>query len=274
MDYQPQSTWRLLIHDHLDGATNMAIDEAIADAVRERIAPPTLRFYQWRPAALSLGRMQKIATVDRERCAERGYDLVRRSSGGRAVLHIDELTYSITAAETEPCMMGGIIPSYRRISEGMVRGLAQIDIQADQTEERPDRGAESGPICFDVSSMYELTFGGRKVIGSAQKRSKGVVMQHGAIPLGGDIGRITDILTYTPEEREAERTRIRSLATTIEDVAGQRLPAIYVADAIAAGLSKKLNVGLVSAELTDFERDRYQQLRAEKYANSDWTERL
>ena len=274
MDYQPQSTWRLLIHDHLDGATNMAIDEAIADAVRERIAPPTLRFYQWQPACLSIGRMQKIVTVDGTRCAERGWDIVRRSSGGRAVLHIDELTYSMTAAETEPCMVGGIIPSYRRISDGIMQGLAQIHIQADQTEERPGRKAESGPICFDVSSMYELSFGGRKVIGSAQKRSKGVVMQHGAIPLGGDIGRITDALAYSPEEREVERARIRALATTIEDVAGQRLPAIYVADAIATGLAKKLNVGLVSAELTEFERDRYQQLRAEKYAHPDWTERL
>src|SRR2546423_5590703 len=99
-------TWRLVVHSACDGATNMAIDEAILESVGAGHAPPTLRFYSWQPACLSLGYAQHIRDADLDRLRANGWGLVRRPTGGRAILHTDELTYSITLPEAHPIMAG------------------------------------------------------------------------------------------------------------------------------------------------------------------------
>ena len=269
----PRTTWRLLIDPPQDGATNMAIDEAITEAVRSGDTLPTLRFYQWTPACLSLGRMQAAATVDFVRCAARGWDVVRRSSGGRAVLHEHELTYSVIARDDEPRVAGGIMQSYQHLSDGLLNGLLRLGLTPDQTLTRPSRDAEKGPICFDVPAAYEITHGGRKLVGSAQKRSRDIVLQHGAIPLRGDVSRIVDALAMDAEERELERARVSSLATTIEAELGTEIGTQAVIRHLVGGFAEVLNIGFVSAELTPQEHTRAQTIRSEKYANPLWTNR-
>src|SRR5437870_580846 len=100
--------WRLLVDEALPGAVNMAIDEALLDSVA-RGGPPAIRFYTWRPATLSLGVNQPVGEVDREACTRLGFDVVRRPTGGRAVLHQHELTYSLAAPENDPLVSGGVI---------------------------------------------------------------------------------------------------------------------------------------------------------------------
>src|SRR5512147_2962821 len=112
------TAWRLLNTDHLDGATNMAIDEAISRAVQANRVPPTLRFFGWQPACLSLGQAQPGGDVDLAACRAAGVDVVRRPTGGRAILHTDELTYSAIAPEREPRVAGTIVESYKRLSAG------------------------------------------------------------------------------------------------------------------------------------------------------------
>jgi len=103
----------------------MAIDEAILCAVAAGLAPPTLRLYAWAPPCLSLGRAQPLADVDLEALRAAGFDLVRRPTGGKAILHADELTYSVIAPESEPRVAGGVIESYRRLSRGLVCALEE-----------------------------------------------------------------------------------------------------------------------------------------------------
>lgn len=102
-----QATWRLVLTEPTDGPMNMATDQAIMEAVAEGRVPPTLRFFAWQPPCLSLGYTQPIADVDREQLAVRGWDLVRRMTGGRAILHTDELTYSVTVRADDPIVAGG-----------------------------------------------------------------------------------------------------------------------------------------------------------------------
>lgn len=270
----PRSTWRLLRVQTHDGASNMAIDEAIADAVRAGDVLPTLRFYQWGPSCLSLGRMQSAESVDVARCHEQGWDIVRRSSGGRAVLHIDELTYSIAAPEDEPRMAGGIMPSYRRLSEALLAGMERAGIYADQSDTRVGSNKNKGPICFDLPGAYEITHRGRKLVGSAQKRSRGVVLQHGAIPLQGDIARIVDGLMMDEALREQERVRMRELATTVSAELGTALSLPAFERHLVGGFAAALNVKFVASGLTDQEQDAAAQIRSEKYGNPKWTNRL
>ena len=270
----PRATWRLLLPQAHDGATNMAVDEAIAEAVRAGNVLPTLRFYQWQPACLSLGRLQSAAAIDFPRCHDLGWDVLRRASGGRAVLHIDELTYSITAPEDNPLMQGGIMPSYRRLSEGLLAGLARAGLHADQTQQTHNPASKQTPICFDLPAAYEITYAGRKLIGSAQKRSRGVVLQHGAIPLSGDITRIVDGLKMSATERANERQRLRLLATTVSAESPCPFNLESFTRHLIGGLAEKLNIRFVVGELNANEQATAAKIRSEKYANDAWTQRL
>ncbi|MEP7357949.1 MAG: lipoate--protein ligase family protein, partial [Anaerolineales bacterium] len=198
----PPATWRLLHSPAADGPLNMAIDEAILLAVAEGASPPTLRFFDWRPPCLSLGYSQPVADVDLARLAQLGYGLVRRATGGRAILHTDELTYSVIAPQDEPRVRGGVMESYQQLSAGLMRGLALLglNVRADKQYDPAAADAAKGPVCFEVPSNYEITAGlggqPRKLLGSAQVRKRGVVLQHGTLPLHGDISRIVDTLAF------------------------------------------------------------------------------
>lgn len=274
-DAYPPTAWRVITHAAADGPANMAIDEAIAEAVREGRVPPTLRFYAWQPACLSLGYAQPAVDVDFERLRASGWNAVRRLTGGRAILHIDELTYSVAAPADEPRVSGGVIESYRRLSRGLTAGLAALGaaVEADQAADSAAHRFK-GPVCFEVPSDYEITVDGRKLIGSAQTRRGGgeVVLQHGALPLSGDVSRICDVLTFDSEEaRQAARERVLRRAITLEEALGQRIDFASAADAITEGFAGALNLTLEPGELTDTERAQAEALCAEKYAAPAWT---
>jgi len=262
--------WRLLNTGAADGATNMAIDEAILRAVAAGLVPPTLRFYTWQPPCLSLGQAQPSSDVDWAACAARGYQVVRRPTGGRAILHADELTYSVIAPETEPHMAGGIVASYRRLSEGLLAGLHLLGVPGIEAQhpQANDSHDARGPVCFEVPSTYEITVKGKKLIGSAQVRRQGVVLQHGALPLTGDIARICDVLTARPDQ-----TRVRARATTVEAVLGRLVSFDEVAQALAHGFASALNLELVPGDLLPQERAWADELRRARYASDEWTRR-
>lgn len=270
------AAWRLIFSGALDGPLNMAIDEAIAEAVAAGDAPPTLRLYGWQPPCLSLGQAQAWDVVDFARCADLGWDVVRRPTGGRAVLHIDEITYMLCAPEAEPRVRGGVLESYRRLSTGLLAALRQIGVEPERAQSvYADRG-ESGPACFDGPSDYEITVGQRKLIGSAQLRKKGIVLQHGALPLFGDITRVAEGLAFDlPGQRLALKNRLHWRATTLaEGLRGRQLSLDEAAGFVRQGFAEALNLTLVETTLTPAETARAQVLRAEKYAHSAWTKRL
>lgn len=271
----PMARWRLLYTGEADGATNMAIDEAILHAVAQELAPPTLRLFAWQPPCLSLGQAQSFDDVDWEACVARGYHVVRRPTGGRAILHTDELTYSVTAPEAEPRVAGGILPSYRRLSAGLLEGLRLLDVPGveahhpEAAEEKARDEALNGPVCFQAPSTYEITVAGKKLVGSAQVRREGVVLQHGTLPLVGDLARICDVLAAHPD-----RARVQSRATTVEGVLGRTVSFGQAAEAMARGFAAALNVELTPGDLLQEERAWAEEARRERYSSDAWNRRL
>jgi lipoate-protein ligase A len=266
MTEYPLCAWRLIRSGPADGATNMAIDEAILRTVASGEAPPTLRFYAWSPPCLSLGRGQPVDDVDRRAVEAAEYGLVRRPTGGRAILHIDELTYSVIAPEAEPRVAGGVVESYRRLSRGLARGLERLGLQEIVADERAENRGREGPVCFEMPSDYEITVGGRKLVGSAQMRAQGVVLQHGALPLYGDITRICALLSSHPDP-----DRVRARAVAVDEVLGRTVSCDEAIEALAAGFAEALNLALEPGTLTAGERAQARALRAEKYATQEWT---
>jgi lipoyl(octanoyl) transferase len=274
-EYRP-ATWRLLFDAHpRPGALNMAIDEALARAVAERRAPPTLRLYGWSPPALTLGRGQPYADADTEALRRAGITLVRRMTGGTAVLNRDELSYTVAVTDREPRLAGSsIAESYRGVSGALLHALARLGLSTAQastppeSEGRPRRDLRS-PVCFELPSDYEITVGGRKLFGSSQMRIRGGILQHGSLPLAGDIADISRFLVARPDP-----ARIRSLALTLHDALGRWVTWEEAAEAVRDGFRDMLNLDLMPAPLTSEERAEVERLLAEKYGNLEWTERV
>jgi lipoate-protein ligase A len=255
----------------------MAVDEAILLAVAEGSAPPTLRFFGWTPPCLSLGYAQPIADVDLDRLRARGWELVRRPTGGRAILHTDELTYSVVAPMTEPRVRGGVVESYRQLSAGLLRGLELLGltVRADNVTRDTRHVTPSGPVCFEVPSNYEITAGEKKLLGSAQVRKRGVVLQHGTLPLTGDIARICEGLRFeSEEERQRAAARVRQRATTVLEVLGREMSWEAAAAAMARGFAEALNLQMEEGALSVRESESAVKLRGEKYAAASWNERV
>lgn len=253
----------------MDGATNMAIDEAIVRAVAADLVPPTLRLYAWEPPCLSLGRGQPTHEIDLDACGREGVQAVRRPTGGRAILHTDELTYSVVAPMGEPRVVGDIVTSYRRLSRALLAALQHLRVDVESRIADYASG-ETNPVCFQVPSHYELTtVDGRKLVGSAQMRTQDAVLQHGALPLVGDIARICRYLKDAPEP-----SRVRACAATVESAIGRPVSWNEAADAMLVGFSTALNLELIRSELTCQEQSWVVELREEKYANDAWNWRL
>ena len=268
--------WRLLTTPPARGSWNMAVDEAILESTTRGDVPPTLRLFAWQPACLSLGYAQSAADVDRERLAQRGWDLVRRPTGGKAILHTDELTYSVTGPQTEPRLAGSVLESYRRLSTALLKALHLLGIPAQSQAEVLHSEAESkGPVCFEVPSNYEITVGGKKLIGSAQARRHEGVLQHGTLPLFGDLTRITAVLAFADETgRSLTAERLARRATTAEIVLGYPLDWHTAAHAFATAFEQTLELALTPAGLTRTELERAEELEQEKYGNPSWTARV
>ena len=269
--------WRLILHPPAHGAWNMAVDEAILEACSGHAAPPTLRLYAWNPPCLSLGYAQPSSDVSTDALAARGWHLVRRPTGGRAILHTDELTYAVIAPAENPVVEGSVLESYRRIARALLASLNQLSLpaRADQTYPLPAGTERNGPVCFEVPSNYEITVDGKKLIGSAQARRQGGVLQHGSLPLTGDLTRILQGLSFENEEsRQAARARLLQHATTVEAALNRSVSWEEAARVMISAFETTLGISLIPGELTPQESERALVLMQEKYAHPSWTFRV
>lgn len=264
----------------------MAVDEAILESAGSGLVPTTLRLYAWEPACLSLGMAQPYSDVNHPALAERGWHLVRRPTGGRAILHTGELTYSICGPQTEPTLSGGVLESYRVISAALLEALRQLGVEA-VSNEKPDTGMNSphgeqsdarkeiDPVCFTEPSNYEITAIGKKLIGSAQARRGNAVLQHGSLPLTGDLRRIVQVLNYTDDTaRQSAARRITERATTVEQLLGKNVSWQEAALAMRSAFEKILGLELEVGDLSDVEMSRAVELVEQKYDNTEWTARI
>jgi len=271
----PKTSWRLILTPPATGAWNMAADAAILEAAGQKLVAPTLRLFAWEPACLSLGYAQASSDVDLPALADRGWQLVRRPTGGRAILHTDELTYSVAGPQSDPRLAGSVLESYKCLSAALLDALQLLSVPAEsQSGSVPHAALSKGPVCFEVPSNYEIIVEGKKLVGSAQARRKEGVLQHGSLPLFGDLTRITQVLAFPDEaNRQSAAERLLRRATTVEQVLGRVIPWDEAAKAFQAAFQEILNLDLIPAELTLQEKTRTSELVRVKYGHPSWIER-
>jgi lipoate-protein ligase A len=271
----PRADWRLIKNKPASGAWNMAVDEAILINVIKGESPPTLRLYAWDPPSVSLGVAQSSKDIDQHKIKMKGWDIVRRPTGGRALLHTDEITYAGITKMDDPRVAGGVLESYLRLSKALLSALQMLHLPAvaHEVEEQTSRSNDPvSPVCFEMPSNYEITVSGKKLIGSAQVRRQNSVLQHGSLPLIGDITRLITVLDYDREvDRKAAYDRLVSWSTTVESVLDRQVSWDEAADAFQWGFASALNISFQIGVLTDEEIRNAKQLFIEKYANQDWT---
>lgn len=273
------NTWRVLItptEQAASGAWNMAVDESILEHTQagRGASLPTLRLYAWAPTCLSLGYAQPFADVDMTRLKERGWEVVRRPTGGRAILHTDELTYSVAGKAQEPLLAGGVLESYNRIAQALLLAVKNLGLPVEMKAGKTGEQTAPNPVCFEVPSTYEITIAGKKLIGSAQARKKEGVLQHGSLPLTGDLTRICQVLVFENEAgRQDASKRLLARATTVEAALGHSVSWEAAAQAFIQAFETRLGLRFEKGELSESESRRAEELVREKYAHPSWTER-
>jgi lipoate-protein ligase A len=200
--------------------------------------------------------------------------VVRRPTGGKAILHTDELTYSLIYPQNHPLVAGDILSSYRRLSQALLGMLAKLGLGAELAPPPSQDMGPAGPVCFEVPSAYEITAGGRKLIGSAQVRRQKAVLQHGSLPLSGDLGRICEVLVFPDEAaRQKARQDVLNRATTLEKALGARVSWEQAAQALVEAYQDSFGEALHHGELSPPEAARAEGLRAEVYSQMSWTQK-
>ncbi len=205
--------WRFLNTGRSDGAYNMALDLALAESVRNKTSGPVLRFYDWEQPTISLGYNQDAEQLDLEACRQAGVKVVRRPTGGRAVFHYNEFTYSVIALQDDPLLGGPVLNTYRTIAQALVMGLKQLGIESElQRSQSAGASVKDSPLCFAAAGRYEITASGKKILGSAQRRIQGMILQQGSLLLAQDQN-------LAPFYRQG----VEANATTAEELLGRKV---------------------------------------------------
>jgi lipoate-protein ligase A len=246
----------------------MAIDEALLLARIAGDAPPTVRFFGWAPPAVSLGYGQPLDDrVDVAACARLGIGLVRRPTGGSAILHegpAAELTYSVVARAGDFPGADDVLETYRVLGGGLVAGLRRLGVEAELVPIVRGRAAATPTFCFARTGAYEIAVAGKKLVGSAQRRQAGAFLQHGSILLDADPGRLRAVFPAVGDALAG--------VTTLAHALGRRVGVEATVDALAAGLGEALGP-LAPGELSDGETALAERLVADKYATDAWVAR-
>lgn len=237
---------------------NMAIDEALLTS-----PIPVLRFYQWEPAGLSIGYFQHIQQINTEFCKENNIEIVRRLTGGKAVLHDKELTYSFIIGEKE--MPESVIESYKKISKGILKALQLLNLKPTLNEDVEKE--EKSAVCFNDSSWYEILINKKKLVGSAQKRINGKLLQHGAILLDMDIE------TYANCFNNCSGKIINNLKqriTSINSELDKKVTCSELKNAMKKGFEGELGIEFIDSKLTQEEVKLSEELSSKKYSSVKW----
>jgi lipoyl(octanoyl) transferase len=261
---QPTLNWRLLITEPVDGATNMALDEAVWRGRQAGTSPPTLRCYAWAPPTVSLGYGQGLEAVDVAACRGLGVGLVRRPTGGSAIYHDGperELTYSVIASSDDLGIPVDVLATYRWIALALVRGLRALGAPAEIVA-IPETDGPAPDFCFARTGRYEIEVAGRKLVGSAQRRHGRAFLQHGSILLAVDAPRLRTLFPTTADPLAP--------LTTLEATLGHRPKFDDVAAALEAAFEGEHGLTLTPGGLTAEETARMEALVRDRYATEAW----
>ena len=234
--------WRWVSDGHDPAEKNMAVDAALlADCEQGRI-PPTVRLYGWSEPAITIGYSQKAEKeLDIERCRELGIAIVRRPTGGRALLHYRELTYAVVAPVSLVPFNRGLKATFGAVSEALLAGLQGLGIQGDINTSKQRSGPTRSPACFASLNHCEITVDGKKLVGSAQKRTSKAFLQHGSLIIDADHDLFTSLLKFDHEnERQATQQRLVESTTTLNRVCGRKFSFEEISASMQEGFQKEL----------------------------------
>lgn len=269
--------WYFINSGPCSGAYNMAMDEALLTMHSAGEIPPVIRFYEWAEPTLSIGYFQQaMKDMNIEAIRGQGIDFVRRPTGGRAVLHEHELTYSVIVSEKHPQMPKNVTDAYRVLSEGILKGFHHLGMDAyfsvpESKEQLDDLKKPKSAVCFDAPSWYELVVEGKKVAGSAQTRQKGVILQHGAILLDVNIDKLLSVFHFTSDEQKQRmRAKLVQKAVAINDLTDATITASEAAAAFQRGFEESLHIELVPYELTNEQLHVVEEIMCTKYMSDEW----
>ena len=245
--------WRLIPHINTNGARQMAIDEAILIARINNLVPNTLRFYTWQPQAVSIGFFQDLQQeINLRKAQDLNIDIVRRYSGGGAVFHEHELTYSLVMKESDLNL--NVLDSYKYLCQGVILGLKDLGISA------------------HFKAINDILVGNKKISGNAQTRKKGVILQHGTILLSVDVDKMFSVLKVSSEKiKDKLVSQARdSVSSVSNELNTSKLDYNYLNKVFANSFSKALKIVLFSGALSDREKEISKELYQNKYLSQDW----
>ncbi|MBI4691222.1 MAG: lipoate--protein ligase family protein [Nitrospirae bacterium] len=260
-------TWRLINSGAYSASYNMALDEAIAISVRKNDSPPTLRLYSWDKQSVTLGCFQKLGDINIEYCRNRGIPIVRRPTGGRAILHKNELTYSFSVRTDNEIFSKGLLDSYKKISLAFNLAFRKIGVLAESKKVR-ERGEvlTRSPLCFQSSSFGEILIGNKKIVGSAQKRWPDGLLQQGSIPYVIKESEVANIFRLRPSQGKKEMIGLKDV---VSDFSDERFRA-----AIRISFEETFNIEFISGLPSQDEEVHAMKLECEKYQVFQWNLRL
>jgi lipoate---protein ligase len=241
----------------MPGALNMGIDEALLGSVSRGESPPTLRLYSWSPPCVTVGYFQSLEDeVDLGACRAAGVDAVRRLTGGGAVFHEAEITYSLVVPLGHELAPDDILESYRRICAGLVAGLARLGVKA----------------AFEP--INDIAAGGKKLSGNAQTRRSGCLLQHGTVLLDLDAERMFSLLRVPAEKMKGRLIEeVKARVTSLRSLLGRELPYAEAASALRLGFAEAWGAELEEAELSRDEVATALRLAAERFSSPEWNGR-
>ncbi len=262
-------TWRLLNFQNYNIFENMAIDEAVFQETIKNHQQPTIRFYASTPAALSIGYFQDAhKELNIKKCRREKIDIARRITGGKAVFHFNEITYSIAAVEDEKIFPADIMGTYKIISQCIARGLNDIGIRSDLAADgRRGIKKELNPCCFSSPSRNELLVNGRKICGSAQVRKRGGFLQHGLLLMSFNPERTAAFLM--PEDEPGRMEELKHSVTSVQEELGFSIDKREICSSIQKGFMDELGIDLQEDGLTPSEEKLKEQL-LKKYGDDHW----
>jgi len=256
--------WRWIDSDYADGATHMAIDRMMLEN-EALLKLPTMRVYRWWPHCISLGYHQSRERIDLACCREDGIDVVQRPTGGRAVLHAEEVTYSVIIPREDDLHSKSIGEIYHLINMGLVRGIRKLNVPAELKKRSLDFRAHYKTAlavsCFSAAAKYEILLNGKKLVGSAQRQLHEGVLQHGSLLLGDAHLKLPKYLkNVRGDEAEMMKRAIREKTISISGFMNNTVDYGEVVDAIKEGMKEELSLEFEEGTLTDEEIERAGQL--------------
>jgi len=272
-----KEVWYFIDSENCTPSFNMACDEALLKWHSEGEIGPTIRFYGWNPPTLSIGYFQTVEKeINMEAVREQQLGFVRRPTGGRAVLHDKELTYSVIVSECHPKMPNSVTEAYRVISEGILEGFKGLGLDAyfsipSTSSELEELKSPRSSVCFDAPSWYELVVEGRKVAGSAQTRQKGVILQHGSILLDIDEERLFSLFKYKNDRiKERMQAAFKNKAVSINRLINNPVSIQQAKEAFKNGFEKGLEIELKPYILSEEQLNIIRSIEEEKYLKDEW----